>query len=231
MQRILGALAVASAAFLAVGCSSTAKPPFPTDPDPCASYCLVWVPPVYRDVPKLVCEKPSCTKGVNVCYDRTRFTSVEVPGCYTEKCVPDECRTYAIVQATPARVDWQEVECEDGCGRDVDCCWKPVRTPPTFEVCEKVETDLGYEYCAFTPPQHKIVATTERCVERVEKYVPPEYRVQYVKELYSPGRYEWQMRYCDEVKRQEKVVCAPCTSCARCPKGQRAGFEYCPPKD
>src|SRR5947207_14292415 len=48
------------------------KPPYPDDPDPCAAYCLCWVPPTCRDVPRLVCCCPEQCRTEKVFRHRGR---------------------------------------------------------------------------------------------------------------------------------------------------------------
>ena len=228
MRRTLLCATVAIAgAFFATGCSSTHIPAFPSDPDPCASYCLVWVPPVYTQVPHVVVEKPSGTAPKTICYDKVSFKECVKPGMYIQKCVPDECRAYGIVEATPAREEWKPVKCKDGCGCGLDNCFKRVHVPASYDWCEKKETEKGFEYCAFTPPEYTIVESKQRCMETTRKYVPPQYRIDYCQELYAPGHYEWQASYCAEPTRCERAVCAPCTSCSK----RRPCFEHRPSQD
>src|SRR6187397_2261779 len=89
------------AALATAGCSSGRAPaPYPTDPDPCASYCLKWVPPVYRPTAKLT---PSCGKTVTckVPVQKVEFCEVCRPGRYEQRCVADQCRRYGAVQVEP----------------------------------------------------------------------------------------------------------------------------------
>lgn len=64
-------------------CSIKAPPTdLPQDPNPRLKYCRVWVPPVYRKVPKLV-EVCGCTKPVDTEVTQTRFVTQATPGrCY-----------------------------------------------------------------------------------------------------------------------------------------------------
>ncbi len=211
------------------GCSSSSsRMPVapPADPDPDATYCLVWVPPAYREVPRVV----PCGSGhvrseraERVVYD---FEEVVKPGCYEAKCTPDRCRTTQEIEATPARREWVKVEC---CGPDGQDCYRSVEVPPTYRVCEKTVTEKGVEYCAFTPPQYDVVAHERReCIER-PVYVPPEYRVVYERECFEAGHWEWQKRYtgCSEPARP----CAPAPaapSCGGCRVPRRGDFSHAP---
>lgn len=205
VRRFATALA-AAALLVTAGCSSSqgAKPPFPSDPDPCAAYCLHWVPPVYREVPKFV---PGCGKVVtkNVPVERVEFCEVCKPGVCKTVCVPDQCRRYGAVEVEPARDEWVKVNCPDPCTGCCEDCWKVVRVPPKYKWCEKCETEKGFAYCYTTPPEYDVVAKTVRTCEQVPQYVPSPGKVVMVQELFSPGHWEWQKRY-------------DCRDCRTCPK-------------
>jgi hypothetical protein len=144
------------------------------------------VPPEYRDVPKLVCRKPGhmVTKTENV--SRTRFSDVCVKPAVARKCrTADKVCEKAAVQVTPGGYKWKP----DPCNPD---CWKYCYQPPSYTWCNKVVTDEGIEYCTEIPPEYKTVAYTENVPVCRDEYVPAEYCVKYVKELYRPGYWAWQ---------------------------------------
>ncbi len=232
-RSVLAGLALATAASAFGGCASSKppRPPFPTDDDPCAAYCLVWVPPTYRDVPCLVQRDDGGARWRDVCVEKTVYREVEKPAEYVQRDIPDECRAYGIVQTTPAREEWVCVKCRDCTSDCNEDCWKKVRIPPQYEWCQKHETKDGWSYCAFTPPEYGIVAETVTCTEKRCDYVPPSYEVAHKREVYEPGHWEWQKKYCaEEPAKCLKAVCAPCDSCPPASKG-RASFANCPGKD
>lgn len=233
-SRFAAALGAALALF-AAGCSSRAPAPFPADPDPCAAYCPKWVPPVYRSVPKL-CVGPSKTCVENVTVKRVEFCETCKPGVCETRCVPDQCRQYGAVEVEPARNEWVQVKCPDPCGCGGECCWKQVRVPPKYKWCPKCETEEGFTYCAFTPPEYDVVPVTVTRCEKVKRYVPPSFKVVWQQDLYEPGHWTWVRRYdCPE--------CPPCPSKPDCapmgapcgapcaPQGPpiRGDFRSCPP--
>lgn len=195
---VLAAASLASAACSSgpsSGSSSSGKPPFPADADPAAAYCLVYVPPVYRDVPCLVPCRDGRVCKESVKAEKVVFEEVCEPGCYEDRKVPDRCRKTAIVEACPARDEWRPVSCGGGCSAPNGDCWKRVVVPPRYQICEATETEKGFTYCAFTPPQYGVVARTTTVDEPRYHYDPAEYRVEWKKELFTPGHYEWQRRY------------------------------------
>ena len=213
----LSALA-AAAALVTAGCSSGGRPPrppFPVDDDPCASYCAVWVPPVYRDVPVVQpgCGKYKCEK---VQKEQLDFVEVCKPAKYTPKCVPDKCRHENFVQVTPGRDDWKKVCCPCSC----EDCYRKVHVPPKYKLCERCETDQGFTYCSFCPPEYDVVPKKCRVCEDKQVYCPPEFKVAYRKELYAPGHWEWQKRYdCTFPKAcpAKKLCVPPCAEPDFCP--------------
>ena len=220
---VLGALL---AAGVLAGCSSgrSSQPPFPVDPDPCAAYCLKWVPPVYRDVPRVCMTKPSCIQSYEVCTHETRFREVCTPGTCRTVTVPDECHNYNIVQMTPAREEWRRVDCVDCAGCDVENCWKRVRVPPQYSVCPRCETKEGYSYCVETPPTYSVVAETVPTRDVRCEYIPAEYDVVMDRECFVPGHWEWEKRVCPDAEPPcpPPALCAPPPTggvpCSTCPK-------------
>jgi hypothetical protein len=223
--RVVASAGLVGAVAVAAGCSSgTARPPFPADPDPCAAYCLKWVPPVYRDVPRVCMTKPPCERSYDVCTVRTRYRTVCVPGECKNVTVPDETQVHQVVQVTPAREEWRQVECRDCFGCDVDDCWRRVRVPPTYDVCVRCETKEGFSYCVEPPPTFVQVAETCPTTECRTEYVPAEYGIRYERECYQPGHWVWEKRDCAE----PVPDCPPVAVCAPCPHG-KARCDACPP--
>jgi hypothetical protein len=238
---VLGGL-LAAAAATATGCSSGgyAQPAFPADPDPCAAYCLKWVPPVYRDVPRVVMTKAPCVTSHEVCTVETRARTVCRPGECKTITVPDVCRETAIAQVKPARWEWRQVECEDCYGCEVECCWRRVRVPPEYAACPKCEVDEGFTYCVETPPTYDVVFDRVPCTQTRCEYVPAQYGIEYEKECWTPGHWVWEKRDCAGPEPEcPKAVCGPvppaptpCEPCAA-PVGRpaRPTWGHCPPAD
>lgn len=204
-----------------------APPPFPTDPDVDASYCRVWVPPTYREVPRLVECAPSRCDSEKVWRRELTFSEVCTPGSYETKTTPCRTRTEMEVQATPGRTEWATVDC--GCAPGE--CFHPVRVPPTTCTCEKTVTEKGVSYCAFTPPTYDVAMKEKRvCVER-PVYHPAEYRVVWEKQEFEAGRWEWRKRTdCAQPGCGAKTVATP--SCADpCDRARRGNFNWAPPAD
>jgi len=228
---LAGVVALATA-----GCSSgSGRPPFPADPDPCASYCLVWVPPVYRQTPK-ICPCPGKTVTEKVPVQKVCFQEVCTPGQCIERCIPDQCRRYGAVEVEPGRTEWVRVQCTDPCTCCTQECWKPVHIPPKYKWCEKCETERGYVYCEQLPPEYDVVAHTVTACEDVCRYVPGEVKVEMVNELYSPGHWAWEKRYDCRPCRSDcppGIDCAPMTG--PCPPEPampvRGNFNRCPCAD
>jgi hypothetical protein len=176
-------------------CDSTLPPDLPEDPQPCTRYCKVWVPPVYRDVPRLCQVRPPCTRCVPDTQVRPHFETVCVKPreCYTCATPNRVCET-AAVQTRPGGWKWKADSCD---------CWSYCYEPPCHQWCNKVVTEEGIEYCVERPPEYRTEVTwqTEQC-ERTE-YVPGEYKVVWEKELYRPGYHEW--------------VAQPGCECCACP--------------
>jgi hypothetical protein len=167
------------------GCGPEAPPlDLPSDPAPCLKYCRVWVPPVYRDVPRLtpVCGGP---RQVEKHVTETCFKTVCKPGqkygCTTPSC---DCEEVAV-QVCPGGYRWQQVE---------GGCWRYCETKPTFKWCKKQIHEDGIDYCVDEPPEYEVVAvkTERRICDTV--YEPPTYKTTWCKELYTPGRWEWVLK-------------------------------------
>jgi hypothetical protein len=167
------------------GCGPAA-PPFdlPKDPAPCLKYCRVWVPPVYRDVPRLepVCGGP---RQVDKVVDEVCFKTVCTPGKRYGCVTPGRDCEAVAVQVCPGGYRWQQVE---------DGCWRYCECNPTYKWCKKQVHEDGIAYCANEPPTYETVAvrTERRICDTV--YEPSTYRTVWCKELYQPGRWEWVLK-------------------------------------
>ena len=233
--RTLGAWAVVAVSVLILGlagchagrrvCDCPSRPldpQLPRDPEPCSEYCKVWVPPTYRDKPRIVSQ---CCTNVEVpaTIERTRYRSVCVKP-RTCKCVerPGSKCSQAVVQVRPGGYQWVNT------GGD---CWKYCYVPPCYKWCEKTVTENGILYCAEQPPEYRVEATTERVQVCRNVYVPPAYEVQWGKEVWEPGHYEWRKRQscecicpqpCPQVDCWKNEPCRPPTptflaeGCAAC---------------
>ena len=132
--------AAALVGFGLAGCSSgPARPPFPVGAGDCETYCLVWVPPTYRDVPDVVCCKPGCVRQETRCVRKVEFDEVCKPESYTPKCAPCQTRQEAVVQCSPGSDRWVPTKCPCTCGE----CWRHERVPPTYKICDKTVTEAG----------------------------------------------------------------------------------------
>ena len=168
------AIAIAVIGFGAAGCSSgrsteSSRIPFPVGVDDCSVYCRVWVPPTYRDVPKVVCCKPGRLEREVVCAKKVEFDEVCRPGSYVKKCLPCRCHTEeAYVPDCPGSHKWVPTTCGCTC----EDCFRYERTPPTYKLCEKTVTDKGVEYCAYHEPEYDVVACAKTVKECVDVYKP-----------------------------------------------------------
>jgi hypothetical protein len=182
----------------------------PDNPQPCTKYCRVWVPPTYRKVPRLC---PECPETVEVPHvvDRVRFREVCVKPSEVKWCrTPDTRCEVAAVQTTTGGWKWK---------RDGQDCWKYVYEPPCYAWCTKNVGEESISYCTQTPAEYKTVAWTERQVFTRVEQGQPRYRVQWVDEVYEPGRYEW----------VASGICNGCVECNRCPCPPLPKGEPCPP--
>lgn len=192
---VLFLLAGMAAAF--AGCSSgsarygscaSLPPDLPTDPEPCTTYCRVWVPPVYRQVPKLVQVQPPHMVSQEETVCRLRFQEVCVRPRETRVCrTPDTRCESSLVQVKPGGYKWKPSG-EDPCGQE---CWEYCYEPPAYQWCNKVVTQEGIEYCTEVPPEYKTVAYREPVTECRDVCVPGEYKVEWVQEVYRPGYWAW----------------------------------------
>jgi hypothetical protein len=134
----------------------------------------VYVPPVYREVARVVECRPAGCDVVTVPVKQIVFEERMKPACYTPKRTACRSRTdEVLVQTSPGCDVWKPVDC--GCGDEA--CFQHVKTPPTYKLCDKTVTEGGVAYCAFTPPEYEIVAKTVTSCEKKSVYRPGDYRV------------------------------------------------------
>ena len=226
LRSSLMGLAVVVVALAFVGCSTaprhfTAIPSdLPADPETCTKYCKVWVPPVYRDVPRLVQKTPGRCVEVPETVCETRYREVCVrPRCQYEVETDGKRCEQAVVQTRPGGYKWK---------RDGDC-WRYCYEEPCFEWCNKVVTEEGIKYCMEVPPKYRVEVTHEPVTRYRTVYQEPEWCVEWDKEVYRPGRWEWQ-----PTKECERCDCpAPCPPVqykkSPCPPGADILTERCPP--
>lgn len=229
-HAFLVAAALVGAAL--AGCSSNrpsftnpATPPYPAGAEDGATYCLVWVPPTYRDVPDVVCCKPGKVCAETRCVKKIEFDEVVKPGCYEDKCSPCRTRDEAVVQCSPGSDRWVPTTCPCTCGQ----CYRHERTPPTYKICDKTVTEAGVAYCAYKEPEYDVVPRVKTCKEKVEVYKPAEYGVTWHKELFQEGHWVWQKTNCPQ---PQPCGCAPKPAPRRaCGCAGRPGFETAPGRD
>ncbi len=191
------ALALMTVAAIALtGCSSTCDggpcgpgveraltADLPPNPAPGAKYCKVWVPPTYRKVPRLV----QTRSGGVACEDITvmRTTAEEVmvkpPVRRTVTGCDTQCEK-TLVMVKPGGYRWE---------KDGDCCWQRKYRAPEYKWCEKTRQEEGIQFCYEHPAEYKTVVTTKPVTRARRKYIPPTYKTEWVKEEFTPGRWEW----------------------------------------
>ncbi len=199
---LLGLVGCQSAPRGGVGCG-VLPTDLPPDPLPCTTYCRVWVPPVYRNVPRLVMVSPPRTQVTPETVMRTRFRDVCVKPAEQRVCqTPDLRCDQAVVQVKPGGYVWKRVPGPGGAD-----CWKYCYEPGCYQWCNKVVTERGIQYCTEIPPKYMTEAWSEPVTRCREEYVPGTYRVQWVKELYTPGYWAW----------KPSENCAECECPAPCP--------------
>jgi len=201
------------------------------------------VPPTYREVPRLVCCSPERCTTEKVFRRKVEFEQICKPGCYTEKKRPDVCRTEEIVEVVPGRTEWVRTNCE--CAPCPEC-YKQVEIPPCYKKCEKTVTEEGVKYCAFTPPQYDLVAKVKTVAVDRPVHVPGEYKIEWCKEEFQPGHWEWRRTDCGCPKRcdcpkpcacpkvcncPKPVVCSPKPGPAPCAPLRKGDFTYAPARD
>ena len=154
----------------------------PANPDPTKKYCKVWVPPVYRKVPKVVQTAASYTTQEPVMINRTRAYEVQTKPAEVRR--GQTCGTECddnLVMVKPGGYRWEH----DG------SCWQYKYRCPEYKWCKKKVREEGIDYCYEIPAEYETVAKTEQvCVMR-DKYVPAKYKTIWVEEVWKPGRWEW----------------------------------------
>jgi hypothetical protein len=188
-RSILLGVALVIAMLVPMGCASSRAgmnvlpADLPANPEACTSYCKVWVDPVYRDKPVLCQTKPGCTETVPETVMKTRYREVcEQPTCYYDVRMAGKQCDQAVVQVSPGGYKWKR----DG------QCWKYCYEEPCYQWCNKVVQEDGIEYCMEVPAEYRVEAYHEPVTRYRSVRTPPEYGVKWVKELYTPGHYEWQ---------------------------------------
>lgn len=191
----------AIAAFVLAGCTASsnsgaglraALPDLPDNPDPTKRYCKVWVPPKTRMVPKLVQKCGSTMKEECITVMQTTAREEMVQPAIERKV--DPCRqtcTDTLVQCKPGGYRW---ECDGE-------CWQYKYRPPEYKWCSKTVQENKIDYCYTHPPVYETVVETRPVQRKRQTYCPPKYDVQWVEEVYEPGRWEWRATTkCDEPK-------------------------------
>ncbi|MDA1196029.1 MAG: hypothetical protein O2894_12725 [Planctomycetota bacterium] len=171
-----------------------ALPSLPANPDPSKRYCKVWVPAKTRMVPKLVQTCGSSMKSEPVTVMQTSAREVMVKGP-VEHPVDPCCQTCTdtLVQAKPGGYRW---ECDGG-------CWQYKYRPAEYKWCSKTVQEDKVRFCYTHPAEYETVVETRPVTRCRKTYVPPQYDVKYVEEVYEAGYWEW--------RATEK--CGPTTDC------------------
>ena len=188
----LAAIGLVLAVVVLAGCASSSRrstqgtlpPDLPGDPEACTTYCRVWVPPVYRKVPRLVLVKQPCRVSEPETICRTRFQEICVKPRENKRCKTAnwQCEQ-AVVQTRPGGYKWKKKPGVD--------CWEYCYEEPCYQWCSKTVTEEGIEYCTEVPPEYRTVAWTEPVEVCRERCIPGEYKVVWENEVYSPGHWEW----------------------------------------
>ena len=111
--------------------------------------------------------------------------------------------------------------------RDGDC-WRYCYEEPCFQWCNKVVQEDGIEYCMEVPPEYHVEVTHEEVMRPRTVYVPAEWDTKWVKELYTPGHYEWQpTKECNDCDCPSPCPTLPYRK-SPCPEGS-AITNNCPP--
>jgi hypothetical protein len=164
-------------------------------------YCKVWVPPVYRKVPRLerVCGGPRRTEKtvIETCFV-TECTKGQRYGCTTPSCDCDE----VAVQVCPGGYRWQQAD---------DGCWRYCACEPRYKWCKKQVHEDGITYCGEIPPEYHTVPvrTEKRVCDTV--YEPSSWTTVWCDECYQPGHWEWVSKYDCSAPAPSCDCCAPRT--------------------
>ena len=221
----------AIAAFVLAGCTSAnshqagmarALPQLPANPDPSKKYCKVWVPPKTRMVPKLVktCEGGMKEECITVMKTSMRDVMVEGPIERPVEPCRNQC-TDTLVQCKPGGYRW---ECDGE-------CWQYVYRAPEYKWCNKVVEENKVNFCYTHPPKYETVVETVPVQRKRQTYVPAQYEVKWVEEVYEPGRWEWRAgESCGEPQDMRKWGAKHVyeTECGGCPKPSPALDCSCP---
>ena len=158
----------------------------PANPDPTKKYCKVWVPPVYRKVPKVVVAEAGYMDQEQVLVNRT--TAYEVQTKPAELRRGQTCGTDCddnLVMVKPGGYRWEH----DG------TCWQHKYRCPEYKWCKKKVQEDGIKYCYEIPAEYETVASTEQVERTRDRYVPAKYKTIWVEEVWQPGRWEWRSHY------------------------------------
>jgi len=215
-KTTISLIALALLALTVAGCASrgpaaygscaTLPSDLPADPEPCTTYCRVWVPPTYRNVPKVkqTCPPKVETEAYQTC--RLRFQEVCVKPRQVKQCrTADKRCEQAVVQVKPGGYKWKPTGSLDECGQE---CWSYCYEPPCYQWCNKVTTEKGIEYCTEVPPEYKTVAYREPVTECRQVCQPAQYKVEWHQEVFRPGYWAWKPNK-DCTSCDSPVVCPP----------------------
>ncbi|MDJ0521843.1 MAG: hypothetical protein QNJ90_07185 [Planctomycetota bacterium] len=196
-MRTLALVFVAVTAIALAGCSGSRcegegcgvdqvralNPDLPANPSPDTKYCKVWVPPTYRKVPVMRQVSKGGVECENVTVMRTEAKEVMVapPVRRTVTACDEQCEK-TLVMVKPGGYRWE---------KDGDCCWQYRYRSPEYKWCEKTRKEEGIEFCYEHPPEYKTVVTSKPVQRARYNYVPPKYEVEWVKQEFTPGRWEW----------------------------------------
>lgn len=166
----------------------------PRDPGQGLTYCRVWVPPVYRDVPTLETVPGHMVTETHAAMKTTFFErQVQPKGEYWLEKQPCDCDMTAV-EVAPGGWKWAQVNGD---------CWQYCYTPPQYSWRAKQVKDERITYANEVPAQYETVARSCPTTVTQQKYVPGGYRVVWKRECYRPGQYVWQAR---------EGGCAPCAT-------------------
>jgi len=184
---------MAAAAIALTGCAANTErvtgtawgvpQDLPANPAPGKRYCKVFVPPTYRMVPKL-CKVDAGgmkTEQITVMKTTAKEVCVRPSETRTVRGCDSRCEKTAV-QVKPGGYRWEK-DCKD--------CWQYKYRPPAYKWCDKTVQEEGIKFCYQTPPEFKTVVTTKPVCRERKSYVPPQYKVTWVKEEFTPGHCEW----------------------------------------
>jgi hypothetical protein len=184
----------------------------PAIPDPTKKYCKVWVPPVYRKVPKVVVCAPASMRTEEIVVNRT--SAYEVMTKPAELRNGQTCGTDcedSLVMVKPGGYRWET----DG------TCYQYKYRCPDYKWCAKKVQEDGIKYCYEIPAEYETVASTEQVTKLRDCYVPATYKTVWVEQVYTPGHWEWQSHAASECVPDGRQWRGPTNmgrSCAPAPK-------------